>query len=305
MHNTQKGQVAGPQGFIIASNLTPTKRAEFKSYKVVREDWILRSCASGRLLDWRDFTLRLTQQVDFGNGQWPGGTPVAQPTLFDMRPREPAMAPTASTSKLQPEAPPGPTSPRVSPRRRISRENQQFEREVPGYIPDKPTHRAADLLQDEAWRNKNTAIAPDFIEGYYKNSRLHHLSTWKAELPNMIGNLTAELLAEGKSAPPQTAVASAGKNMGGRHLSGTESDGRCIMHVDFDCMFASAGLVAQPELKGVPVAVCHAKGDGSFDGSTSEISSCSYEARAFGVKNGMSFVPSSASNRLPRLALQR
>lgn len=247
---------------------------------MVTEDWVLKSCAAGHLLDWREFILRQPQQTDFGNGQWPGGTPAAQPTLFDMRPQH--VPPVASTSKVESSRP---ASPAKSPRK-IARENQQFEKEVPSYFPEKPSHRAANLLQDEAWRNKNTAIAPDFIEGYYKNSRLHHLSTWKAELPNMIANLTAELLAEGQSAPPQTSVASLGKK--GRVLSGTASDGRCIMHVDFDCMFASAGLLARPELKGLPVAVCHAKGDGSIDGSTSEVASCSYEARAFGVKNGMS-----------------
>lgn len=272
----QKGQVAQQNGFIVASNLTPTKRNEFKNCKVVKEEWILDSCGQGRLLDWREYVLRPDHQMNFGNGQFPGGTPVAQPTLFDMRPKQSTSAAPSPQSR----------SPEKS-LKKMPRENQQFEHLLSGYAPSKPAHRAADLLQNEAWRASKTAVAPDFIEGYYKNSRLHHLSTWKAELPTMIGNLTADLLAQGKSAPPQQGGTAAIRN---KPLSGTAADGRCIMHVDFDSMFAAASLLSRPDLKGQPVAVCHAKGDGSIDGSTSEIASCSYEARDFGVKNGMSWV---------------
>ncbi|KAJ3535837.1 hypothetical protein NMY22_g6307 [Coprinellus aureogranulatus] len=59
-------------------------------------------------------------------------------------------------------------------------------------------------------------------------------------------------------------------------------------HCDFDCFFVSAGLVSRPELKGKPVVVCHSQGGQGGASSTSEIASASYEARAFGIKNGMS-----------------
>ncbi|KAJ3498498.1 hypothetical protein NLJ89_g10211 [Agrocybe chaxingu] len=63
---------------------------------------------------------------------------------------------------------------------------------------------------------------------------------------------------------------------------------RVIMHCDFDCFFVSAGLVSRPELKGKPVIVCHSQGSTGGASSTSEIASSSYEARKFGIKNGMS-----------------
>jgi DNA repair protein REV1 len=62
---------------------------------------------------------------------------------------------------------------------------------------------------------------------------------------------------------------------------------RVIMHCDFDCFFVSAGLVSRPELKGKPVIVCHSQGGTGGMSSTSEIASCSYEARRFGLRNGM------------------
>lgn len=89
------------------------------------------------------------------------------------------------------------------------------------------------------------------------------------------------------------------------------------MHIDMDCFFVSVGLRDRPDLKGKPVAVTHArtnKGNANNtdrqvefslymqrlpEGATgkiedldnncslSEIASCSYEARKYGIKNGM------------------
>jgi DNA repair protein REV1 len=61
-----------------------------------------------------------------------------------------------------------------------------------------------------------------------------------------------------------------------------------IMHVDFDAFFVSAGLVDRPDLRGKPVVVCHSQHTRGGASSTSEIASASYEARGFGIKNGMS-----------------
>ncbi|KAL1489436.1 hypothetical protein ABEB36_014331 [Hypothenemus hampei] len=96
------------------------------------------------------------------------------------------------------------------------------------------------------------------------------------------------------------------------------------MHIDMDCFFVSVGLRKHPDLRGQPVAITHARSgviaadpskqairDQEFalyeerlpggsssrisdikqksDGlaSMSEIASCSYEARQYGIKNGM------------------
>ena len=37
---------------------------------------------------------------------------------------------------------------------------------------------------------------------------------------------------------------------------------RKIIHIDMDCFFVSVGLKKYPELRGLPVAVCHSKGKG-------------------------------------------
>ena len=57
---------------------------------------------------------------------------------------------------------------------------------IPGYAAHKSNPHAQRAMQDPLWRAAHTSVAPDFIEGFYKNSRLHHLSTWKAELKNLV-----------------------------------------------------------------------------------------------------------------------
>jgi len=57
-------------------------------------------------------------------------------------------------------------------------------------------------------------------------------------------------------------------------------DGRVIMHLDLNAYFASVEQQANPELRGKPIAVVGA-------GHRTVITTCSYEARARGVKTGM------------------
>ncbi|PWY78191.1 DNA repair protein [Aspergillus heteromorphus CBS 117.55] len=121
----------------------------------------------------------------------------------------------------------------------------------------------AQLLADPRMRTASAAN-PDFIQQFYSESRLHHLSTWKADLKAQLQSAAKEKL--------HTQLKRRRPVAGAR---------RYIMHVDFDCFFAAVSTLKRPELQGKPVAVAHGTGSGS------EIASCNYEARAHGVKNGM------------------
>lgn len=57
------------------------------------------------------------------------------------------------------------------------------------------------------------------------------------------------------------------------------------MHIDLDCFFVSVGLLSRPHLRGKPAVVTHSSGKGP--NSHSDIASASYEARKYGVRNGM------------------
>ncbi len=119
------------------------------------------------------------------------------------------------------------------------------------------------LLADPHVRKSSTAN-PNFLKQYYSESRLHHLSTWKAELKSKMQKMAAE--------SGLTAKAATKRKPGSR---------RYIMHVDFDSFFAAVSLKKAPEYIDKPAVVAHGSGSGS------EIASCNYPARAFGIKNGM------------------
>ncbi|TLD35149.1 Allantoinase [Venturia nashicola] len=119
------------------------------------------------------------------------------------------------------------------------------------------------LLADPRIR-KSTVVHPEFLEQYYRESRLHHLSSWKADLKFQL-----QAMAEDKSQS---------QKMREKRPAGAR---RYILHVDFDSFFAAVSLKQNPHLKEKPVAIAHGGGSGS------EIASCNYPARKFGVSNGM------------------
>jgi DNA repair protein REV1 len=119
----------------------------------------------------------------------------------------------------------------------------------------------AKLLSDPHLAKSSTAN-PDFLNQYYQESRLHHLSTWKADLKAQL-----QARAQEKSSWQNT-----------KRVPGSR---RYIMHVDFDSFFAAVSLRKNPELVDKPVVIAHGSGP------SSEIASCNYPARKFGIKNGM------------------
>lgn len=123
-------------------------------------------------------------------------------------------------------------------------------------------HNALLLADPKVW--KSTVVNPGFLKQYYEESRLHHLSVWKADLKSQLQAQAAERTSSQKARqkrPP-----------GAR---------RYILHVDFDCFFAAVSLKKCPQFIDKPVVVAHGGGSGS------EIASCNYPARKFGIKNGM------------------
>jgi DNA repair protein REV1 len=147
--------------------------------------------------------------------------------------------------------------------------SKEMSLEVDNFSPSKKAkimtaeEHNAQLLQDPKMRQSSTAN-PEFLKQYYAESRLHHLSTWKADLKSRF-----QAMAEQKSASQKAPIK---RKPGSR---------RYIMHVDFDSFFCAVSLKSAPEYIDKPAVVAHGSGTGS------EIASCNYPARAFGVKNGM------------------
>jgi hypothetical protein len=151
---------------------------------------------------------------------------------------------------------------------------------------------------EEGVRNAGNDV--NFLEHYYSNSRLHHLSTWRSEFQDI---LTSELLLAISSANPfpqnlpaltlnTSSVPSISTSISKPKVLGvvnaidlafTLGSVRSIFHVDMDCFFASVAIRYNPSLYKKAVVVCHS----NSPTGTATVSSASYEARKFGIKNGM------------------
>lgn len=157
----------------------------------------------------------------------------------------------------------------VHDRKEKSRATEESQHDITSDIhspPKKPMtseEHNAWLLSDPRMRKSSTAN-PDFIQQYYAESRLHHLSTWKAELKSKMQRLANEKGLESNKV-----------------IKRRPGSRRYIMHVDFDSFFCAVSLKNAPEYIDKPTVVAHGTGTGS------EIASCNYPARKFGVKNGM------------------
>jgi DNA repair protein REV1 len=310
--------------------------------KVVRPEWLVESARVGELLPWQDFIFRPGNRMDGSQG-----TTTAQKSLLDVFTVQAPMPPNVHTlhtleaseveledrtndqDALRLTPPPIPESSKktlqsTSPGKPLITSTtdpgtpEQASR-VPGYAAHASNPNAKRAMADPEWRSAHTSAAPDFIEGYYKNSRLHHLATWKAELKNLVAEAqeraesgltpvksqlprsleTAQAEVALGCAPGEERQSTTNVSMKGAELVRRSPKGkakarpdeeRVIMHCDFDCFFVSAGLVGRPHLRGKPFVVCHSQGSQGGTSSTSEIACASYEARKFGVKNGMRFV---------------
>ena len=139
----------------------------------------------------------------------------------------------------------------------------------------------------------------EFVNEFFTHSRLHYLSTWSTELKQFTARMVNRIQPKYPKLDPSQSLRS-------QHQ-------RAVVHIDLDCFFVSVSIRGKPHLKGKPVAVTHAKAHSSpenatvhsgtaapssatsghspvkhLQDSTSDIASCSYEARKAGVHNGMS-----------------
>jgi DNA repair protein REV1 len=261
--------------------------------KVVQPDWLIDSVEIGYLQPWKNYMYVHEGHANDAQGR--------QTSLSDQL-----------TNSFQP--PPSKTASRATISQHKSHVSDPLyttdpvtkvdAARVPGYAADKSNVNAQRVMADPEWRKAHTSISSNFIEGYYKNSRLHHLSTWKAELKDLVqeaqecvesaaisghtGKVASEAHSEGGLSMRNTELILRSPNSRWKGKSKAKSDDdRVIMHCDFDCFFVAVGLVSRPELKGKPVVVCHSQGNQGGTSSTSEIASSSYEARNFGIRNGM------------------
>ncbi|KAM0345315.1 hypothetical protein ACHAPU_006714 [Fusarium lateritium] len=304
---------------IIASTLPPKKSVDFSRYRIVKPAWIMDSIKAGQLLPWPNYRVldegprQKVLKFDSSSGLSPstprtkqGYREQSDNSFYTGQFKTPSLpsqnlsqivekaqtplrltnhASSIASRNLDVDSPlkntgdvskPASHGPSITTLMNFDMDkNDLMEEEMEALqapanqakMPDasKPMtseeHNAL-LLSDPRIRKSSTAN-PDFLKQFYSESRLHHLSTWKAGLKSKMQRLAAE-----KGQP----------GLKPKRILGSR---RYIIHVDFDSFFCAVSLKKAPELVNKPVVVAHSSGSGS------EIASCNYPARKFGVKNGM------------------
>ncbi|KAJ8967009.1 hypothetical protein NQ314_003126 [Rhamnusium bicolor] len=272
---------------IIASNLPNVKIKHLGTVPIVKPSWITESISFGKLLDYRRYLLYTNQsstqpRIDF---------PILEKPLATK-----ADNASASCSKA-------------------TKDNEISENIEENLVnTDCVSSVSADstVLEQKSRAPTKTAADPNFLEEFYNNSRLHLISTLGAEFKQLVGQMREK--SNGKFPGKENLIFTKGKYTNHILMNSV------VMHIDMDCFFVSVGLRNHPELRGKPVAITHARSgqisnrpdrkinrelefalyserlpEGAIsridaidaNASMSEIASCSYEARKYGIKNGM------------------
>ncbi|XP_064460613.1 DNA repair protein REV1-like isoform X2 [Ornithodoros turicata] len=248
-----------PNCYVIASSLSQAKQKELRD-QVVSPKWISDSVAAGKLL------------------------PVSQYLLF---------SPSLKGGQQRIESVVQGSALEADQRSGIKAEAREDDKITVQNEKDSSAHH--NILCSEntsaGHARSHNSGDPNFLEQFYSRSRLHHISTASIKLREYVEELRSN----------SSGVFEGAKRLGERLRSGPvrelyDSQDTVLMHIDMDCFFVSVGLRTRPELKGTPVAVCHAKSyDSKYpagnavvkEDSRSEVASCSYEARKAGVRSGM------------------
>ena len=184
---------------------------------------------------------QLTESPEHSDPAQPSQEPEVTPLPNTEHPSEPSMHLIPTPSRASPliystHLPPTPQSPRLL---------QLSSQSKPKYASFDSNPNAARVMANPAWRAAHTSVAPDFIEGYYRNSRLHHLASWKAELRGLV----VEALEKAESGPSDEGGSASGE-VERVHKDETEEEHDPVVRVLRENMGGKSGTVVLPSGEG-------------------------------------------------------
>lgn len=259
---------------IICDRLTPRKRIMFKNYRVVKAKWVVDCVQAGMLLPWEQY--RLIDLVAYDQGRLPFG-PSTKNISQENTPTEPTDGEGDDAEEADEKDEGGPAETdgvdsdepdllELQNDKEMEEASQESRQELITYLNDRPRVNEHSVMD---------AKNPEFLRHFFSNSRLHHLSSWKADLRRQF---LRHII----------------KSKGFTEAKSDQGKQRVILHVDFDSFFVTASCLSHPELDITkqPIAVSHG-------GKTSDVASCNYVAREYGIRNGQWL--GGAKKRCPKL----
>ncbi|XP_076915898.1 DNA repair protein REV1-like [Bidens hawaiensis] len=268
---------------IICSNLPNSKLKNLRSFSrglpVVKPTWVLDSVAADKLLNWVPY--QLDQVASEANNQPKLSTFLG--LRSNLVPCDVANAPMTSDNIISEV---GDSAEDI---KQPNQELELFEHDACEANDEEPTcsnksennvvetndascysdiqntTESLSVISGSTNKGESTSFDPNFVETYFKNSRLHFIGTWRNRYRKRFRNSSDEFRPSGSISASSTCQRNA------------------ILHIDMDCFFVSVVIRNHPELWDKPVAVCHSDNPRG----TSEISSANYPARDHGVRAGI------------------
>ncbi|XP_047478383.1 DNA repair protein REV1-like [Penaeus chinensis] len=251
---------------IIASNLPDTKVKNMNTERIVNPKWITDSLSAGRVLDYTKYLLYTNQsgsqpKLPFKTLSVDKTVKANQDTSSSVSSDREVGHKTQSSVEIQ-EASTNDQTLNITDTSSRSADNSGDKTNL-----DVTKNQAASRESPTKGHSMSTAN-PKFLSEFYNNSRLHHISTMGAIFKQYVN----EIKRKGSSFPGRKRLMewlkTSGKNTvkpEGIHHHLEKGfklkSKRVIMHIDMDCFFVSVGLRKHPHLRGLPVAVTHAKGN--------------------------------------------
>ncbi|CAF0732253.1 unnamed protein product [Adineta steineri] len=249
--------------YFISNNLPYAKIRKLKpNDKVVRSQWITDSIKQNKLLPTYDY--EMYKDITKSRGQ----------TELNFKRTEP-MRPITSDFNV-------PNS--------DEEENNSIEKS------SSSSSETEDIqAEDDDHLSALDAKHPKFLETFLKRSRLHYLSSTAVAKKVYVQDLRQKLehrqLIEKRREELKNNIQRSERDY--LFKLNDEKKDKIYMHIDMDCFFVSVATRNQPELRDQPIAITHSKGKKSTTTnehqfySRSELASCNYAARQYGIKNGM------------------
>ncbi|CAF2051613.1 unnamed protein product, partial [Rotaria magnacalcarata] len=249
--------------YFISNNLPYAKIRKLKpNDKVIRSQWITDCIKQNKLLPTHDY--EMYKDITKGRGQ----------TELNFKRIEQPMKPITSDFNV-------PNS--------DDEENNSLEK----------TLSSSDNEEIETEVDEHLSVLdakhPKYLETFLKRSRLHYLSSTavakKVYVQDLRQKVEHRLLIEKHREELKNKIQRTERDYLFKLVD--EKEEKIYMHIDMDCFFVSVATRNQPELRDHPIAVTHSKGKKSTTNnqhqfySRSEIASCNYAARQYGVRNGM------------------
>jgi DNA repair protein REV1 len=135
---------------------------------------------------------------------------------------------------------------------------------------------------------------PKFLETYLKRSRLHYLSSTAIAKKVYVQDLRQKIEHHHIIEKHREELKIKLQRTERDYLFQLNEQEKLYMHIDMDCFFVSVATRNQPELRDQPIVITHSRGKKSNMITTeqqffsrSELASCNYAARQYGIRNGM------------------